>query len=53
MRTAYEAVMFGNIEAINSPPSLKECCTGHVNLAKVYNRVVSEPAINTLCAGWR
>ena len=43
MRTAYEAVLYGNIEAINYPPTLKECCTGHVNLVRVqtYSVLVS------------
>lgn len=35
MRTACEAVLYGNIETINYPPSLKECCTGHDTLMRV------------------
>lgn len=34
MRTACEAVLYGNIETINYPPSLKECCTGHDTLMR-------------------
>ena len=43
MRTAYEAVLYGNIEAINYPLTLKECCTGHVHLVRVqtYSVLVS------------
>ena len=35
MRTAYEAVMFKNVPAINNPPALSDCCTAHINLLKV------------------
>ena len=35
MRMAYEAVMFRDVEAINYPPSLHECCSSHIHLTSV------------------
>ena len=35
MRMAYEAVMFRDVEAINYPPSLHECCSSHLHLTSV------------------
>lgn len=35
MRVAYEAVIFGNVEAINQPQGLSDCCSHHVFLYKV------------------
>ena len=35
MRMAYEAVMFQDVEAINYPPSLHECCSSHIHLTSV------------------
>ena len=32
MRVAYEAVMFGSVDAINRPPGLSDCCSHHVHL---------------------
>jgi O-acetyl-ADP-ribose deacetylase (regulator of RNase III) len=34
MRTAYDAVLYGNVEAINSPSSLGDCCTSHTSLCQ-------------------
>jgi hypothetical protein len=34
MRTAYDAVMYGNVEAINSPSSLGDSCTSHTSLCQ-------------------
>jgi len=35
MRVAYDAVVLGKVEAINSPSHLGECCSHHVNLYQV------------------
>ena len=49
MRVAYEAVMFGNVEAINKPTALRDCCSHHVYLYKVrtLGNVSSEQIIGT------
>ena len=52
MRTAYDAVMFGRVPAINSPESLSECCTAHVKLLRVRNiiqiHVYSEGSVDNV-----
>lgn len=35
MRVAYEAVMFGDVEAINRPPGLGDACSHHFFLTRV------------------
>ena len=56
MRTAYDAVMYGNVEAINSPSSLGDSCTSHTSLCQV---CVLQSQYNlmrvTVCclAGWK
>ena len=36
MRTAFDAVILKNVDAINKPDSLGQCCDHHVYLVKVY-----------------
>lgn len=36
MRTAYDAVVLKEAEAINKPSDLAECCSAHVKLVRVY-----------------
>ena len=45
MRVAYEAVMFGDVEPINSPLGLSDCCSHHVHLYKVSH----EPNLCGVC----
>ena len=37
MRMTYDAVLFGDVKAINSPSSLGECCSAHVDFMQVCN----------------
>ena len=36
MRTAFDAVIHKDVEDINRPTSLSQCCTSHVNLLQVF-----------------
>lgn len=59
MRTAYDAVLYGKVEAINSPSSLGDCCTSHVDLCQVFQIIPSLLPLQThqlmqclVPAGW-
>lgn len=41
MRVAYDAVIFGTVDAINRPLGLSDCCTHHVHLYRVSVSVTS------------
>ena len=36
MKTAFDAVIMKNVNAINKPDTLSQCCDHHVYLVKVY-----------------